>query len=104
MKYPLVLFFRSTKYAYIDQFFQENASDLNCSIEIIETKEALNKLFDPNYPILVTFGSSDSEYTNDVFSMIDGSLCCARWFHLKQIRTVEEFNSSVNYCFIDNYI
>ena len=104
MKYPLVLFFRSPKYAYIDQFFQENTSDLNCSIEIIEKKDALNKLFDPNYPILVTFGSSDSEYTNEIFSIIDGSLCCARWFHLKQIRTVEEFNSSVNYCFIDNAV
>jgi len=104
MKYPLVLFFRYTKYEYIDQFFGENKSQLNCSIEIIEKKEDLNKLFDVNYPILVTFGSSDNEYTEDVFSVIDGTLCCGRWFHLKQIRNIQDFNSSVNYCFIDNAI
>jgi hypothetical protein len=104
MKYPLVLFFRFPKYAYIDQFFKENESELNCSLEVIEKREDLNKLFDTNYPILVTFGSNDNEYTNDVFSMIDGSLCCGRWFHLKQIRDVQDFNSSVNYCFIDNAI
>jgi len=27
-----------------------------------------------------------------------------RWFHIKTFTTIEEFNSSVNYCFIHNVI
>jgi glycosyltransferase involved in cell wall biosynthesis len=102
MKYPQVLFFRNEKYSYIDDFFSDK-SKLEFTLEIIGEKDKLNKLFDSNYQILVTFGSSDQEYIDDVFSIIDGNIC-NRWFHLNNIRNINEFNSSVNYCFISNAI
>lgn len=102
MKYPQVIFFRHEKYSYIDEFFS-NRSKLDCTLEIIGEKEKLNKLFDANYQILVTFGSSDQEYIDDVFSIIDGNIC-SRWFHLNNIISITEFNTSVNYCFISNSI
>jgi len=105
MKYPIVLFFRFQKYDYIDNFFtnDENSKELNCTVEIIGEKEGLNKLFDSNYQLLVTFGETDQEYVNDVFSIISGNIA-SRWFHLTNIPEIKEFSSYVNYCFIDNVI
>jgi glycosyltransferase involved in cell wall biosynthesis len=102
MKYPQVIFFRKDCYSYIDQFF-EDENKLECTVIIISNKEELNKLFDKNYQILVTFGSNESEYIEDTFSIIDSKFV-SRWFHLKNMRSIQEFNSSVNYCFIDNAI
>lgn len=102
MKYPQVIFFRHSKYQYIDQFFADE-DKLECTLIIISNKEELNKLFDPNYQILVTFGANESEYLEESFSVIDNNFS-SRWFHLKNIRSMQEFNSSVNYCFIDNAI
>jgi glycosyltransferase involved in cell wall biosynthesis len=104
MKYPLVLFFRHNKYKEIvDTFFEECKNQLECTVNIISDKEELNKLFDPNYQILITFGGNESEYVDEVFTIVDGKFS-SRWIHLKTIRTIQEFNSNVNYCFIDNVI
>jgi hypothetical protein len=102
MKYPQVIFFRNKKYSYIDKIF-EDKNILQCSVNIISEKEELNKLFDPNYQVFVTFGLNESEYTDDVYSIL-GNRISNMWFHLKNIRSIEDFNSSVNYCFINNAI
>uniref|UniRef100_A0A6C0KUM4 Glycosyltransferase 2-like domain-containing protein n=1 Tax=viral metagenome TaxID=1070528 RepID=A0A6C0KUM4_9ZZZZ len=102
MKYPQVIFFRNEKYKSIDNIFKDE-SQLNCTVSITSNKEELNNLFDTNYQILVTFGENESEYIEDVFSILDGKYS-SRWIHLKSIRTIQDFNSYINYCFIDNVI
>jgi hypothetical protein len=65
MKYPNILFFRYDKYDKIDVFFKENEQELLCNINIIENKVEINKLFDPSYHLIITYGF-DYEYIADV--------------------------------------
>ena len=58
-KYPSVLFFRYDQYNFIDIFLCNSRDKLDCDITIIDKKDGLNNLFDPNYIILVTFGPDD---------------------------------------------
>jgi len=102
MKYPQILFFRYERYAYlIDNYLVENKEKLNCTIEITGDSKSLNKLFDPNYPILITFGPYEHEYHKDVLSAIPSRIC-ARWIHYTEFPEIQVFNHSVNYCFIHN--
>ena len=99
MKYPFILFFRYDQYSYIDKFFEENKDNLLCSIFIINNKEELNKLFDPSYHLLITFGDDEPLYYNDVNSMITERMR-SRWLHFTNIDDVNSFNSGVNNCYV----
>jgi glycosyltransferase involved in cell wall biosynthesis len=100
MKYPFVLFFRLDKYSEIDA--QMKDSDLlNCSVNIINNSTELNKLFDSNYQILVTYGPNETEYHNLVCPFIANRMS-NRWIHFKEIESIDSFNRAVNYCFIHN--
>ena len=101
MKYPFVLLFRLDKYSYIDTFFKKNKDKLLCSVFITNKKEELNKLFNSNYQILITFGDDESEIINDVNSIISDRMR-KQWIHLKTIDNVDKFNESVNFCYIHN--
>ena len=101
MKYPYIIFYRLEKYANIDNFFIENNEKLNCSLFFTSDKEDLNKLFDSNYQILITYGDDESEYIPNVNSIIADRMR-NRWIHFKNISDIEEFNRAVNYCFIHN--
>jgi glycosyltransferase involved in cell wall biosynthesis len=103
-KYPFVVFFRFDKYSAIDSYLLLNKDKLNCSIYIINNKEGLNYLFDSNYQILVTYGDEEKEYIGQVNSIIADRMRM-RWIHFQSITSLdslEVFNRSVNYCFIDN--
>lgn len=101
MKYPYVIFYRLEKYSDIDNFFINNNEKLNCSIFFTSKYTDLNKLFDFNYQILVTYGENDMEYIPNVMSNITERMR-DRWIHFKELPTIDEFNRSVNYCFIHN--
>lgn len=100
-KYPYVLFFRYENYSFIDEYWRENKEKLNCSLYIINQVSDLNLLFNPSYQILVTFGKEESEYCKVVNSIIADRFR-KRWIHFKEIKSLDEFNFAVNYCFIDN--
>ena len=102
-KYPRVILFRYDKYKSIDTFFHENKSSLNCEVQIINSPQQLDNLYDPNYPILVTYGPDDQEYAKDVQSMIAPRMY-SRYIHKFEIKEKDEFSNSVNYCYIDNVI
>lgn len=101
MKYPQILFFRYDKYADIDQELEALKEKLNCTVTIVSDNSSLHRLYNPNYPILVTYGPSEKEYHSDVLPMIPGRIC-ARWVHYAKLPDVDTFNHSMNYCFIHN--
>ena len=101
MKYPYIIFYRLEKHSNIDNFFIENNEKLNCSLFFTSDKEDLNKMFDSNYQILITYGDNEAEYIPNVNSIIADRIH-NRWIHFKEIPNIEEFNRSVNYCFIHN--
>jgi len=101
MKYPYIIFFRHTKYSYIDDLIIKNNTELDCSIFLTSNSKDLNKLFDSNYQILITFGEIESEYIESVMSVISERMR-DRWIHLNKITSIEEFNRIVNNCFIYN--
>jgi glycosyltransferase involved in cell wall biosynthesis len=101
MKYPYILLFRHDKYSYIDDFINKNKDNLICTIFIINNKEELNKMFDSNYHLLVTFGKDESEYQDEVHSIITDNMR-KRWLHLNELNenSIHNFNNIVNNAYL----
>ena len=98
--FPCVLFYRHDKYKSIDSMFQSYSGKIECSIKIVDNISDLHLMFDSNYPILVTYGENEKEYTQNVNSAIADRMR-KRWIHFKTIESVEKFVEAVNYCYID---
>jgi glycosyltransferase involved in cell wall biosynthesis len=105
MKYPYILFFRYDEYSYIDDFLNSNKDKLLCSVFIINKKEELNKLYDSNYHLLVTFGDDETIYHKDVNDVIVDRMR-RRWIHYKTLNetNIDSFNNGVNYCYLDSCV
>lgn len=103
MKYPYVIFFRLEKYAEIDNFFISNNEKLNCTLFFTSDLGQLNKLFNSNYQILITYGLDENEYTSSFLSLIPLRMR-SRWIHLKEATNIDTFNNAVNFCFIHNCV
>lgn len=103
MKNPNIIFFRRLYYSDVDEFFEKNADKLICTVTITHDKEKLNELFNSNNHLLVTYGESESEYINDVNSVIAERMR-KRWLHIKFLDNVDYFNNMVNYCYISNVV
>ena len=101
MKYPYVIFYRPESFSEIDKFFIDNNEELNCTLYFTSNKKDLNKLFNSNYQILVTYADKEEYCINDVTSVISERMR-DRWIHFNEIKSISEFNNSVNYCFIHN--
>lgn len=101
-KYPRVLFFRHDKYSAVDSFFNDT-SKMECSVQIISSNKELIQLYDPNVPILVTYGETEKEYYSDVYQVI-ASRMNRRWIHYKDIPSMEHFVKHVNTCYINAVI
>src|SRR6056300_1389458 len=101
-RYPVVIFFRHDKYSEIDNFIENNKESLMCSVHITNDISELNKLYNHNYHVLVTYGDTYAEY--DYISSNIPSRFSSRWFHKNNISNIEEFNHNVNYCYITNVI
>jgi glycosyltransferase involved in cell wall biosynthesis len=103
MRYPIVLFFRYNKYAPIDDYLKVNKDKIMATIHIVDNKEELNKLFSPNYHLLITFGEGDHEYYKDVISVIPDRVR-HRWIHYKEMPDLTVLNNSLSYCLVNNSI
>lgn len=104
-KYPFVYFLRDQKYSDVDKIIESTKSKLECTVEIISLNEVekLNNMFDPNYQILVTYSpNGDNEYISIVMANIVERMR-NRWIHIKELN-IDEFNKSVNYCYVHNII
>ena len=105
MKYPNIIFFRFMKYSYIDNFLEQNKELYNCTFNITDNTDELNKLFNPNYHLLITFGEVDREYFNVILPNIVERFK-NRWIHKneKNVKDIQNFNKTINYCYINNII
>jgi len=101
-RYPAVILFRHDKYSEIDNFIENNKESLMCSIHITNDISELNKLYNHNYHVLVTYGDTYAEY--DYISSNIPPRFSSRWFHKNDISNIEGFNHNVNYCYITNVI
>ena len=99
MKYPLVLFFRHDKYNSVDSYLKKNASMLKCTLNIINKKEQINKLFKEIYGLLVLFGEEDY---NDILLELERDGLSNRIICLSNIDSINDFNELVNSKFISN--
>ena len=104
MKYPHVIFLRDLKYSIVDQKIQnaKTAGLLKCSITITSDASDVAKLFRENHNILVTYGRYKTEY-NRVKALIPERLQ-ALWIHASSFDNIAEFNSSVNYYYINHIV
>jgi glycosyltransferase involved in cell wall biosynthesis len=100
---PSIVFFRYDSYSYIDAFFKMHEEKLLCSVSIYNNNRCLNQLFNVNYPLLITFGNSFDEYTKDVYDILPSRMNF-RWIHLTVINSIEQFNTSVQYCYMHNIV
>jgi glycosyltransferase involved in cell wall biosynthesis len=102
MKYPQVLFFRHDKYSEIDTFLIGKESELNCTLKFTANPQDVLKMFDCNYPILVTYGETVEEYYPSMGELVDRLRM--RWIHFKSVEDIQAFDRGVNYCYIHNVI
>jgi len=100
MKYPFILFFRYDKYNYIDTFLKDNSKNLECSLNIVNKREKLNKIYKQVYSLLVTFGPDQYEYKEDLNEYIKNNNISVKIFHVNNITNITDFNHLVN----TNYI
>jgi glycosyltransferase involved in cell wall biosynthesis len=100
MKYPVVLLFRYDNYSRIDQFLEQNKDKMNFSVSITNDAQELNKLFDSNNNILLTFGSSDKEYLPTIDSILPIRMR-KRWIHFNDIPDINLLNQVLNICYMN---
>ena len=98
MKYPIILFFRDDKYSHIDTFLEDNKTKLLCTIHTTNNKNDIPRLFDCNNHLLVTFG--DKHCFSSINPLVSDRIR-VRWIHFDNI-DIDNFNRSVNYCYINN--
>jgi glycosyltransferase involved in cell wall biosynthesis len=101
MKYPNIIFFRHSDYSFIDDFFIKNKENLLCNVNIINNSYHLNKLFNCNNHLLITYGIEEKEYIEEVNKIITPRIN-HRWIHMTKIEDVDTFNNSINYCYMHN--
>ena len=104
MKYPNIIFFRFKKYTEIDDIILNN-DKYDCSFLITDNSDDLNKLFDTNHHLLVTYGETEKEYFPYILPFIANRFR-DRWIHkyIGSLDNIDQFNYNVNYCYIHNVI
>jgi glycosyltransferase involved in cell wall biosynthesis len=100
MKYPNVIFFRYNNYSSIDTLLKDNNNALNCTINITSDSSYLNKLYNSDYHVLITFGNNWEEYSKDVYSIISDRMT-KQWIHLSEINDINELNHNINNCYVN---
>ena len=105
MRYPQVLFLRHSKYSGVDTIIAnaEAKGLLKCSVSITSDVYDVRKLFRTDCNVLVTYGRRKYEY-EAVNTFIPERLQTALWIHASSLDNIDEFNSSVNYYFINHVV
>ena len=82
-----------------------NNSQYECNFNITDNILDLNKLFNPNYHLLITYGDDPIEYHNIILPNLIHRLS-DRWIHKTSagVENIDEFNNTINYCYINNVI
>ena len=102
MKYPNIIFLRDEMYNAIDAYLNNNKNDILATLNITSDVNEVNKLYDPNYQLLITFGD-----LNNYIGKLGYVICDRlrkRWIHFNEITDIHAFNKGVNYCFINNIL
>jgi glycosyltransferase involved in cell wall biosynthesis len=102
MKYPNIIFLRDEVYNYIDSYLNDNKDNIIATLNITSDVSELNKLYDPNYQLLITFGD-----VNNYIGKVEYIMCDRlrkRWLHFNELKDIPAFNRGVNYCFINNVL
>jgi glycosyltransferase involved in cell wall biosynthesis len=101
MKYPITLLFRYDKHSEIDKYFEENKENLEFSITTTNNVNDLNKLFDSNNHILLTYGANNNEYSQDIDKILPPRIK-NRWIHLFEMIDIKLLNHVLNTCLMNN--
>ena len=101
MKYPVIIFYRDSKYDYIDKYLIEFKNDFDCTFFITNNEHDLNNLYDSKFHLLLTFGDDKEEYSNKIYSVFTEYFIKERWMHFEIIANIHEFNNQVNAKYID---
>jgi glycosyltransferase involved in cell wall biosynthesis len=98
MKYPFVIFYRDDRNSTYDKFFFDNNSKLNCTVQITNKINKINKIYSANYHLLITLDEENNDH-----------LCIDKMYSKKWIKMdkqgfldVSLFNSIVNKQYILN--
>lgn len=102
MKYPNIVFLRDEIYNDIDVYLNDNKNDILATLNITSDFNEVNKLYDPNYQLLITFGDLNNYIGKLGYVMCDRLR--KRWLHFNEIKNIHAFNKGVNYCFINNIL
>jgi glycosyltransferase involved in cell wall biosynthesis len=100
-KYPVTVLFRYDKYSVIDSFLKTNQEHLQFSYQTIHDTNDLNKLFDSNNHLLLTFGPSDQEYKPYIYNILPERMR-KRWIHFNEIPSIHVLNNVLNLCYMNN--
>ncbi len=103
MKYPFVLFYREDSNAFIDDFFRKNNEQLQCTLNIINKKEKINKIYNTNYNLLVIFDRESK--TGALESNIQKkynipSQIFLRTIIMNELTSIDSFNKVINEYYI----
>jgi len=105
MRYPFVILFRNEKYSHIDKLFKERKDELLFTITDITSKyDDLNKLYDSNNHLLISFGETEEEYVVGINNVICPRIRM-RWIHYsknEELENIHVLNSGINFCYINN--
>lgn len=82
MKYPFVILYRHKSYKAVDTFFEKFEKDLNCTVFIINEPKELNRLYDCNNQILLTYGNKNIEYIKDLTDFLPKRIIDNKWIHI----------------------
>lgn len=104
MKYPFVIFYRKEKYSNIDNFFIDNAINLNCSVFIANNIEHVKNLHNSNFHLLITYGDSHIEYQEELLTIISDKMLI-RYIHSfpksDMFKDINTFNININSLYIN---
>ena len=103
-KYPLILLFRKKEYLFIDDYIQENKNKYDCSFYITDNIDDLKKLFNSNYPLLITLGNNPNEY--DYITKYIPQRFHKSWIFksVENFKNIEQVNYNFSYNFILNTV
>ena len=105
MKYPFIIFYRKQNYNYIDNFFIENANNLDCSVFIANSIDNVKNLHNSNFHLLLTYGDENAyeEYKRELLTVISKEMLIRHTHILCNsdiIKNVFKFNEIVNNIYI----
>lgn len=98
-KYPHVCVYRHDTYADTDVYFQSR-DQFECEITLVKTAEDLKTLWNPNYPILVTYGKSKEDYRAELEAILPPRFF-QQWIHYTTYPPPSEFSKQVNTLFLN---